>query len=573
MLYGNDIDETTTPLEAGIGWTVKLKKDAFNGREALLRQKETGLARKLVGFDLEGRRVGAARHGDRVRRANGGPGDERHVQPEPRASDRHGLRGKRAGPPGRHPRGAGRWDAPQCAHRSAAVLDAGLAPLLRRVPWASPMTSATPPSTSGPGSSRASSRSASRRYATDQLGDVVFVEMPEVGARLEALKAFGVIEAVKTVSDLFAPVSGEVIERNGALGRQSRAGEPGPVRRGLDRAAASVRPGRVREAHVQRGLREARRGAARMSFVGLTRDEEQRMLEEIGVERFEDLLAAIPPGGAARASARGSPGRSPRSSCAACWAAGPARTTPPRPSPSRAAASTTTGSRRRWTRSRAAPEFVTAYTPYQPEVAQGTLTAIFEFQSMMAELTGCDVANASMYDGATAAVEAALLARAARPGASAWSSAGMVHPHTLAVLRTYLDPAEVAHVADAAGLASPRGPARRRSGPTSACRDLPAAELLRPARGPRGACTRSRTKPARCAIAVCDPDRARPARAARAHCGADLVVGEAQCLGNPDVVRRPAARLLRREAGACCGAARPARRRRPWTATGAAASC
>ena len=44
MLYGNDIDETTTPLEAGIGWTVKLKKPEFNGREALLRQKERGLA-------------------------------------------------------------------------------------------------------------------------------------------------------------------------------------------------------------------------------------------------------------------------------------------------------------------------------------------------------------------------------------------------------------------------------------------------------------------------------------------------------------------------------------------------
>ena len=54
-------------------------------------------------------------------------------------------------------------------------------------------------------------------YATEQLGDVVFVELPEVGARLEALKAFGVIEAVKTVSDLFAPVSGEVLERNAAL--------------------------------------------------------------------------------------------------------------------------------------------------------------------------------------------------------------------------------------------------------------------------------------------------------------------------------------------------------------------
>jgi aminomethyltransferase len=61
MLYGNDIDETTTPLEAGIGWTVKLRKDAFNGREALLRQKERGLTRRLVGFELDGRRV--ARHG------------------------------------------------------------------------------------------------------------------------------------------------------------------------------------------------------------------------------------------------------------------------------------------------------------------------------------------------------------------------------------------------------------------------------------------------------------------------------------------------------------------------------
>jgi glycine cleavage system H protein len=54
-------------------------------------------------------------------------------------------------------------------------------------------------------------------YATDQLGDVVFVEMPAVGAKLEAMKAFGVIEAVKTVSDLFAPVSGEVVERNEGL--------------------------------------------------------------------------------------------------------------------------------------------------------------------------------------------------------------------------------------------------------------------------------------------------------------------------------------------------------------------
>jgi aminomethyltransferase len=57
MLYGNDIDETTSPLEAGLGWTVKLGKRDFIGREVFVRQQERGLTRKLVGFDLEGRRV------------------------------------------------------------------------------------------------------------------------------------------------------------------------------------------------------------------------------------------------------------------------------------------------------------------------------------------------------------------------------------------------------------------------------------------------------------------------------------------------------------------------------------
>lgn len=57
MLYGNDITDTTSPLEAGLGWTVKLKKNDFVGKEALVRQKAEGLSRKLVGFRLEGRRV------------------------------------------------------------------------------------------------------------------------------------------------------------------------------------------------------------------------------------------------------------------------------------------------------------------------------------------------------------------------------------------------------------------------------------------------------------------------------------------------------------------------------------
>ncbi len=60
-LYGNDIDETTNPLEAGLGWTVKLDKSDFVGKSALSAIKEQGLARKLVGFEMTGR--GIARHG------------------------------------------------------------------------------------------------------------------------------------------------------------------------------------------------------------------------------------------------------------------------------------------------------------------------------------------------------------------------------------------------------------------------------------------------------------------------------------------------------------------------------
>jgi glycine cleavage system H protein len=54
-------------------------------------------------------------------------------------------------------------------------------------------------------------------YATEQLGDIVFVELPDAGKRLEAMKPFGVVEAVKTVSDLYAPLSGEVVDVNATL--------------------------------------------------------------------------------------------------------------------------------------------------------------------------------------------------------------------------------------------------------------------------------------------------------------------------------------------------------------------
>jgi glycine dehydrogenase subunit 1 len=88
------------------------------------------------------------------------------------------------------------------------------------------------------------------------------------------------------------------------------------------------------------------------------------------------------------------------------------------------------------------PEFFTAYTPYQPEVSQGTLASIFEFQTMICELTGMDAANASMYDGATATAEAVLMARriSKKKGDGSVIVLEPINPFYLKVLEAYLEP-------------------------------------------------------------------------------------------------------------------------------------
>jgi len=95
-------------------------------------------------------------------------------------------------------------------------------------------------------------------------------------------------------------------------------------------------------------------------------------------------------------------------------------------------------------------EWYTSYTPYQPEVSQGTLQAVFEYQTMVSEILGLGVANASMYDGASGAAEAVLMAMRVT-GHKRVVLAGALHPHTTETIRTYLSaeaatPAELADV-------------------------------------------------------------------------------------------------------------------------------
>ena len=175
-------------------------------------------------------------------------------------------------------------------------------------------------------------------------------------------------------------------------------------------------------------------------------------------------------------------------------------------------------------------EFLTSYTPYQPEISQGTLQVLFEFQTQVAALTGMEVANASMYDGSTACAEAAAMARRlTRRGAVVVS--GGLHPHYVEVLRT--------HGRMAGGAVDALAPdPQAREDLTAALHDDVACVLVqtpdvfghvRDLRPVADACQ------ARGAllVAVFTEPVAFGALLSPGEMGADIVVGEGQSIGNP----------------------------------------
>jgi len=175
-------------------------------------------------------------------------------------------------------------------------------------------------------------------------------------------------------------------------------------------------------------------------------------------------------------------------------------------------------------------EFYTSYTPYQPEISQGTLQTIFEWQTMVCALTGLEVANASMYDGASATAEAALMAMRVTKR-SKIVVAGL-HPHYRDVLRTYLDGpgASIEHASYGAD-----GRTRDLAGHVddeTACVVLQSPAFLGPVEDVRAAAEAAHARGALLVVAVAEALSLGVLRAPGA-LGADVVCGEAQSFGIP----------------------------------------
>lgn len=177
-------------------------------------------------------------------------------------------------------------------------------------------------------------------------------------------------------------------------------------------------------------------------------------------------------------------------------------------------------------------EFVTSYTPYQPEASQGNLQVFFEFQTMICRLFEMDVANASMYDGATALAEGVLMAAGAQKGRNRCLVSETVHPHWREVLETYLKNLDLEIVlVKSAGGATDAEDLAKKLDERAACVVMQNPNFLGCIEDMKSVSEKARAAGASF-IAAVDP-LSLGVLAAPGQYGADVAVAEGQCLGLP----------------------------------------
>ena len=217
-------------------------------------------------------------------------------------------------------------------------------------------------------------------------------------------------------------------------------------------------------------------------------------------------------------------------------------------------------------------EFYTAYTPYQPEVSQGTLQSIYEFQTMVCELTGMDAANASIYDGATATAEAVLMAQAVTRREEI-VIAGYLHPHYRQVVKTYTQGLDAPLRTVRAGATGTVDPADLEVTDATACVIVQSPNFLGLIEELEPLAEKTREVGALLICAVADPVSLALVRSPGEQ-GADVVVGEGQPFGNTPNFGGPVVGLfaarqkyLRKMPGRIVGATEDAEGRRGYVLT------
>jgi glycine dehydrogenase subunit 1 len=213
-------------------------------------------------------------------------------------------------------------------------------------------------------------------------------------------------------------------------------------------------------------------------------------------------------------------------------------------------------------------EFYTAYTPYQPEISQGTLQTIFEWQTLVCALTGMEVSNASLYDGASATAEAVLMAMRVTRRARVVVAAGL-HPHYADVLRSYLRALDVEIVSAASAAAALEGAVDDRT----ACVVVQQPAFLGTVSDLRAAAAAAHARGA-LLVAVTTEALSLALLRAPGELGADIACGEAQSFGVPMSLGGPALgflasreRFVRQMPGRLCGQTEDAQGRRGFVLT------